>query len=689
MMAEDARRRMQEANLRESKAFSEVTTLSQWEKHRDTRIQSLRESLGPLPAVPKDMPIKVTRRFEGENFIVQNILFESRPGLWVTANLYLPSSPPAKMPGVLISHSHHTSKTQGELQDMGMTWARAGVAVLVPDHFGYGERRLHDFRTEKDFGKPYRAGRQDYYFRYNSNLQLAAAGGSLMGAMVWDLMRGVDALLKQPTIDKDKIILLGAVAGGGDPAGVTAALDARIACVAPFNFGGWQPESRVLENPDRDFAWFGEGYWESTRGLRSGARDGFAHFVIVGSVAPRKVIHSHEFVWDAKSDPAWPRLQKIFGFYGASDSLRVSHGAGTVRESGAGNTHCTHIGAAHRAMIYPALKDWFGMPIPVEYSKRRPPEDLLCWNKELGIQVNPPAETIAGAVNTPANQTRAMLQKAWGKLLGPIEPPAKPVVTESKPEEVTGGTLVRFAMAVEPGIVVPYLLLSPKNAKGRLPAVVMVAQNGKAGFLKERAEVIATFLDAGIAVCLPDVRGTGETQPGTSSGRGSSRTSVSQTNLILGQPVAGAQLRDLRAVIRWLQNQGRIDRRRIALWGDSFAPSNGKEIPLAVPLDAGDFPHIAEPNGDLLALLVALFEESVKAVYTRGGLHGGLGNYHYLPHDAVVPGALHATIGGGEMLAATLTNSRRDARVNSLNQSETVKSMTLPAAAGWVIEKLK
>ena len=142
-----------------------------------------------------------------------------------------------------------------------------------------------------------------------------------MGWMVWDLMRGVDVLLKQPNIDTDRIILLGAVAGGGDPAGVTAALDPRIACVVPFNFGGWQPESRVLENPDRDFAWFGDGYWESTRGLRNGARDGFAHFVIVGSVAPRKVIYAHEFAWDAKTDPAWPRLQKIFGFYDAKDAL--------------------------------------------------------------------------------------------------------------------------------------------------------------------------------------------------------------------------------------------------------------------------------------------------------------------------------------------------------------------------------
>src|SRR5437764_1110366 len=152
----------------------------------------------------------------------------------------------------------------------------------------------------------------------------------------------------------------------------------------------WQPESSVLENSDRDAPWFGEGYWESTRGLRNGARDGFAHFVIVGSVAPRKVIYAHEFAWDAQTDPAWPRLQKIFGFYDAKDNLRVVHGAGKVTgAAGPENTHCTHIGAVHRKGIYPALRDWFGMPIPEEYSKRLPAEDLMCWTDKVKEELKP------------------------------------------------------------------------------------------------------------------------------------------------------------------------------------------------------------------------------------------------------------------------------------------------------------
>ena len=708
MMSADARKRMQEANERESKAFAKVTTKEQWEKYRDVRIKALRESLGTWPEAPKDMKVKVTREIEGDGFVIHNVVYESRPGLWVDANLYLPKANPdrkgggdAKMPGVILAHAHHGGKTGGELQDMGMTWARAGVAVLVPNQLGYGERRQHDFNTEKDYDKPFRVSRQDYYFRYNSNLQLSAAGESLMGWMAWDLMRGVDVLLKQKNIDKGRIILMGAVAGGGDPAGVTAALDDRIACVVPFNFGGWQPESSVLDNPDRDFAWFGDGYWESTRGLKNGARDGFAHFVIVGSVSPRKVIYSHEFAWDAKTDPAWPRLQKIFGFYDAKDNLRFAHGKGSVRgPGGPDNTHCDHIGAVHRKMIYPALKDWFNMPIPEEYSKRRTRDELTCWTEEATKELKPKKlHEVLEELNLDRTFARVRRNKGlkpeeefqaekkeWATALGNIEPVAKPTASEKKAEEVPGGAWVRFALDVEPGIVLPGLLLSPKDAKGKLPVVVMVAQGGKAGFLKERGPAVEAFLKAGVVVCLVDVRGTGETQPGASAGRGSSRTSVSQTNLILGQPVLGAQLRDLRTVIRWLAAREGIDGKRVAVWGDSFAGTNAADAKFAVPHDADPIAVFSEPNAGAIAGFAGVFED-VAVIYTRGQLASQSlfsSPYLYYPHEAVVPGvsAMGGWLASGKAV-------RREGRVDGRNRLGGDKPLDPVDAAKWVIEQMK
>ena len=696
MMDDDARARMRGANLRESKAFAEVKTKGQWETYRDERLRKLRESLGSFPEAPKALRIEVTRKLGGDGFTIHNLVYESRPGLWVTANLYLPAKPPAKMPGILIAHSHHSGKTSGELQDMGMTWARSGSAVLIPDALGYGERRQHEFNSAMDNDKPFRVGRQDYFFRYNSNLQLASIGDSLIGWMVWDLMRGVDVLLRQTAIDKDRIILLGAVAGGGDPAGVTAALDGRIACAVPFNFGGWQPESAALENPDRDFAWFGEGYWESTRGLRDGARDGFAHFAIFGGIAPRKVIYTHEFAWDGKRDPAWPRLQKIFGFYGAEASLRVAHGSGSVKGKAPESSHCDHIGAVHRKMIYPALKEWFGMPVPEEYSKRRPAADLLCWTDEARKELKPKAlhEVVAGlaeparlAALKPAGDDLRARRQTWAKLLGNVEPVAEPKATEGMPESVPGGTLLRIVLETDPGISMPVIALAPKGAKGKAPAAVMVASGGKAGFLKERGTEIAALLDAGIAVYLVDVRGTGETRPGSSADRGSHRTSISQTNAILGQPLLGAQLRDLRTVIGWLRAQPGIDGKKLAVWGDSFAGVNATGTKLAVPLDL-DGLAVSEPGGANLALLAGLYED-VAAVYASGGLatEGSLagGPYLYVPHDGVIPAPVQPVESVLPVLAASRVPMLYANRVDAQNRAVGKRSA---GGSAWVIEKL-
>ena len=694
MMA-DADRRMRAANLRESAVFESVTTKEQWEKYRDERIAKLKASLGSWPAPPKEMRIETARVIKGDGFTIHNILYESRPGLWVSANLYRPTTD-GPHPGFTIVTSHHTAKTQGELQDMGMTWARAGCCVLVPDQLGYGERREHAFRTEKDFDKPFRAGRQDYYFRYNSNLQLSAVGESLMGWFVWDLMRGVDVLLRQPGIAKDKLAILGSVAGGGDPAGVTAALDARIAAVVPFNFGGWQPESRALDNPNRDFDWFGDGYWESTRGLRFGARDGFAHFVITGSVAPRNLLHSHEFAWDPKTDPAWPRLEKIFGFYDAKDALRFAHGAGTVRASGPGNTHCNHIGLEHRKMIHPAFKDWFGLAIPTEYSKRLPSEDLMCWTPDMREKLKPRRlHEVAGSIATPWKEGPApsleAVRKIWTPLLGDIEPAKAPKTSHATSQRIDGGEVTHLMLDVEPGISLPTILMRP-DRRGGTPVVVMVAQHGKAGFLKDRRDAIDALFDAGVAICLLDVRGTGELKPGSGADRGSARTSVSQTNLILGQPVIAAQLRDLRTAIGWLRTREGIDGTRVAVWGDSFAKVNPADVRLAAPLDV-EGPATSEPVGDQLAHLAGLFDEKLTAIYARGGVRFlpsmFTGPYFAIPHDAVMPARQQIPESiGPALLQHYGARFSREGTVDAQNRAMEAPGSAL-VAAKWLIKKLQ
>jgi hypothetical protein len=171
-----------------------------------------------------------------------------------------------------------------------------------------------------------------------------------------------------------------------------------------------------------------------------------------------------------------------------------------------------------------------------------------------------------------------------------------------------------------------------------------VAQSGKSGFLKERSGEIDKLLKAGRVVVLPDLRGTGETQVGTSRGRDSSGTDHSVHVQLFGETLLGQRLRDLRAVMAYLRTRSDLASKHITLWGDSFASRNTDKTDFKVPHVSDGWPRHAEPLGGLLALLSALYEDDVRAVYVSGGLlnyRAVLDHFAVLvPHDACVPGAL-------------------------------------------------
>jgi hypothetical protein len=502
-------------------------------------------------------------------------------------------------------------------------------------------------------------------------------------------------------------LLIGAVAGGGDPAAVTAALDPRVTAVVPFNFGGQQPDYAIPENAQRDFYFFGVASWESTRDLRLGARDGFAQWVIVAAVAPRRLLYSHEFAWDRQRDPASPRLEKVFALYDAADRLAAINGKGSVRGTGPENTHCNNVGPYHRQQMYPVLKRWGALPVPEKefVGQRRKAGELTCLTPEVVTELHPKrVQELAAALGQkqvaaarqhlaklePARR-REHLRRGWSRLLGDVTPHADPKATRQGKETLGPVALERLLLEPEPGIVVPVLLFTPPaKADGRLPVVVAVAQDGKQAFLKHRAETIAALLDGGVAVCLPDLRGTGETRPGGARRYNSSATSLSAGDLLLGQTLLGSRLRDLRSVLRYLRGRPDLDAHRLALWGDSFAPVNPPSRRLEVPPDVEKQPDQAEPLGGLLALLGALFEDDVHVTYARGGLAGYQmvleSQFVYVPHDALVPGAL--TAGDLAEVAAALAPRplRLEGMVDGLNRTvsaERLAEVFAPARAAY------
>jgi len=718
MLERDQRSRIHEANQRQARLFDALQTRADWDKFRGARIQALRESLGQLPPATKDLNVRVTRALEGDGYRIDNLVFESRPTLLVTANLYVPAKPPAAMPGILIIHGFHQPKAQAELQDMGVNWAKRGCTVLVPDQLCHGERRQHPFTSVQSFDGKFNQPRQDYYSRANTGAQLLVAGESLMGWMVADAMRCISVLQSRPGVDKDRIIVLGAVAAGGDTAAVTAALDLRVAAVVPFNFGGPEPETTypLPAEPEKAFPYAVGGHWDATRRLRNSARDGFLPWVVVGAAAPRRLIYGHEFAWDKEHDPVWARLEKIYKWHDASDRLAFAHGSGSLFGMPEG-TGCANIGPVHRQAIYPTFQRWFGMTAPdKEVMQRHPADDLLCLTPEAVKDLKPrfvheiaadlAAERVAAArkrlADLPARDRRLRLRQDWSQLLGAVEPGMEKPVSHAALEGLGKVTVERLTLETDPGIVVPVLMLVPRRKPDeKLAIVVGLAHDGKAGFLKHRADELAELLAGGVAVCLPDVRGTGETRPagdrrGAPAGRlvtvqeTSPGTVLANEDLMLGRTLVGDRLRDLRAVLRYLRGRAALDSGRIALWGDSFSPTNPAGSALGVPWDAEKLPQQSEPLGGLLALFGALFEDDVHAVSVSGSLasyQSLLGSFFcYTPHDILVPGAV--TAGDLADVAAVLAprRLRLERLVDGLNRpltGEVLAKTYEPTAAAY------
>jgi hypothetical protein len=530
--------------------------------------------------------------------------------------------------------------------------------------------------------------RQDYYFRYNVGCQLHVVGESLMGWMAWDLMRGVDLLLSREGVDPNRVILVGAVAGGGDPAGVTAALDRRIQAVAPFNFGGPQPDYAIPADAENEFYFFGVAYWEMTRCLRLGGRDGFAHWLIAGSVAPRRLSYSHEFHWDSQRDPVWPRLQKVFSLYDAPEHLQAAMGRGTLQGQPPESTHCNNVGPVHRRHLYQHWAKWFDMPIPdEEFQQRRDASELMCLTPELIQRLRPqPVHQLADQLGQQRVQEarrqldalepaarRGKLRADWARLLGEVEPRQAAKVVSSTVSQDGNVRLERVLLEVEDDILVPLVLLSGKETDPdrRRPLVVMFSASGMQTLLGERADEVAQLLSSGAVVCLVDPRGIGQTRPGSSDGPHSTMTTLSCREQVLGQTLTGSQLRDVRSVVRYLR-QRTPQVGTIALWGDSTAETNPADRSEVVPQGV-DNPNVqGEPTAGLIALLAALFEEDVDAVYARGTLasHRSLlsSPFLYVPHQAIIPGALQ--IGDIADLVAALAPRpvRMDAPIDGLNR---------------------
>ncbi len=280
----------------------DVASRQAWESNRPRYMQEYFYMLGLSP-MPEKTPLRatITGTFQGNGFVVDKLHFQSRPGLYVTANLYRPATARVgdKLPAILYVCGHANRGRDGNkvaYQSNAIWFARHGYLCLMLDTLQLGEIAAVHHGT-------YRMERWWWHSR----------GYTPAGVEAWNGIRAIDYLVGRNDVDAHRIAVTG-ISGGGAATYWIAAADPRVAVAVPIS-GMADLESYVpnrVINGHCDCMFLNNTFrWPWTR--------------IAALIAPRPLLFVNSdqdsiFPMDA-NDRVINRLERLYSLYGASDRV--------------------------------------------------------------------------------------------------------------------------------------------------------------------------------------------------------------------------------------------------------------------------------------------------------------------------------------------------------------------------------
>jgi dienelactone hydrolase len=214
--------------------------------------QKLLAMLGGLPTTRTPLNPHVTGRIAMDGFHIEKLIFESLPGVYVTALLYVPDDPNSgehtKHPAVLVP-AGHAENGKAHYQALCQRLVQRGYVVISWDPVGQGERsQFWDAKASKS-----RYNRICAEHAVLGNLAYLA-GTNLARWEVWDGLRAFDYLLTRSEVDPERINITG-TSGGGFQAMHIAALEPRLKVAAVSCYITSLPmriHNRIFKDPDSD-----------------------------------------------------------------------------------------------------------------------------------------------------------------------------------------------------------------------------------------------------------------------------------------------------------------------------------------------------------------------------------------------------------------------------------------------------
>ncbi len=171
---------------------------------------------------------KVTGTLERENFTVEKIIFESHPGFYVTAAMFIPKNLSKPAPAVIYCSGHTELGFRSDVyQRVMINLVEKGFVVFAFDPLGQGERLQY---VDPQTGKS-KVGGPTTEHSY-AGVQTLLTGTSLSDYFIWDGVRAIDYLETRKEVDSKRIGITGR-SGGGTQSALIAAFDERVYAVAP------------------------------------------------------------------------------------------------------------------------------------------------------------------------------------------------------------------------------------------------------------------------------------------------------------------------------------------------------------------------------------------------------------------------------------------------------------------------
>lgn len=276
-------------------------------------VKDVRNKISAIFALPTEKtPLNAvcTGTEQRDGFRIEKIIYQSRPGLPVTSNLYLPDANNEKIPAVVFLCGHSAEGKSAEVyQTAAISLATQGYAVLVIDPFSQGER--YQFLNVPNANSINGSCTREHCMIGKQQLLVDEFFGSWRA---WDAIRGLDYLLERPEIDPARVSVTGN-SGGGTMTSFVNALEPRFTAAAPSCYiTSWQ---RNIEN---ELAADAEQIPPGISGLGCEMGD----LILARAPRPTLILGQKNDFFDARGTrETYEEVKRVYSLLGAEENVQL------------------------------------------------------------------------------------------------------------------------------------------------------------------------------------------------------------------------------------------------------------------------------------------------------------------------------------------------------------------------------